>query len=154
MAEVTYYGALPFVLSDDGVAAGEPTDCFNPNAAVMRAEALSRKEGHVGAVAFGRTGDPATGNSATLRSSRSLALCPICAGTRLAPLVDITRARGARLMAGCAMSYCQSAVSPNAWRGVMPKLLLKLRPKCERSLKPQSKAASVTERQRFSVSRE
>jgi hypothetical protein len=27
----------------------------------MRAEALSRKQGHVGAVAFSRTGDPATG---------------------------------------------------------------------------------------------
>jgi hypothetical protein len=62
MAEVTYYVALPFVVaSDDGIAAGEPTECFNPDAAVMRAEALSRKEGHVGAVAFSRTGDPATG---------------------------------------------------------------------------------------------
>jgi hypothetical protein len=40
----------------------EPTECFNPNAAVMRAEALSRKEGHVGAIAFSRTGDPATGD--------------------------------------------------------------------------------------------
>jgi hypothetical protein len=39
------------------VAAGEPT-----NAAVMRAEALSRKKGHVGAVAFSRTGDPAMGD--------------------------------------------------------------------------------------------
>jgi hypothetical protein len=28
----------------------------------MRAEALSRKEGHVGAVAFSRTCDPATGD--------------------------------------------------------------------------------------------
>jgi hypothetical protein len=28
----------------------------------MRAEALSRKESHVGAVAFSRTGDPATGD--------------------------------------------------------------------------------------------
>jgi hypothetical protein len=28
----------------------------------MRAEALSRKEGHVGAVAFRRTGDPVTGD--------------------------------------------------------------------------------------------
>lgn len=37
------------------MAAGEPTECFNPNAAAMRAEALSR-----GAVAFSRTGDPAT----------------------------------------------------------------------------------------------
>jgi hypothetical protein len=49
MAEVTYYVALPFVAADDGVAAGEPTECFNPVAVVMRAEALSRKEGHVGA---------------------------------------------------------------------------------------------------------
>jgi hypothetical protein len=48
----------PFVAADDGIAAGEPTECFNPVAVAMRAEALSRKEGHVGAVAFGRTGDP------------------------------------------------------------------------------------------------
>jgi hypothetical protein len=59
---VTYYVALPFVASDDGFAAGEPTECFNPMAVVMRAEGLSRKEGHVGAVAFSRTGDPATGD--------------------------------------------------------------------------------------------
>jgi hypothetical protein len=62
MAEVTYYVALPFVVADDGLAAGEPTECFNPVAVVVRAEALSRKEGHVGAVAFSRTGDPATGD--------------------------------------------------------------------------------------------
>jgi hypothetical protein len=62
MAKVTYYVALPFVANDNGVAAGEPTECLNPNAAFMRAEALSRKEGHVGAVAFSRTGDPATGD--------------------------------------------------------------------------------------------
>jgi hypothetical protein len=61
MAEVTYYVALPFVAADDGIAAGEPTECFNP-VAVVRAEALSRKEGHIGAVAFSRTGDPATGD--------------------------------------------------------------------------------------------
>jgi hypothetical protein len=62
MPEVTYYVALPFVASDDGIAPGEAVECFNPNAAVMRAEALSRKDGHVGAVAFSRTGDPATGD--------------------------------------------------------------------------------------------
>ena len=62
MPEVTYYVALPFVASDDGIAPGEAVECFNPNAAVMRAEALSRKNGHVGAVAFSRTGDPATGD--------------------------------------------------------------------------------------------
>jgi hypothetical protein len=55
MAEVTYFVALPFVATDDGIAAGEPTECFNPSAVVMRAEALSRKEGYVGAVAFSRT---------------------------------------------------------------------------------------------------
>jgi hypothetical protein len=59
---VTYFVALPFVAAHDGVAAGEATECFNPVAVVMRAEALSRKPGHVGAVAFSRTGDPATGN--------------------------------------------------------------------------------------------
>lgn len=62
MAEVTYYVALPFVFSDDGVAAGEATECFSANAAVVRAEALSRKPGHAGAVAFSRSGDPATGD--------------------------------------------------------------------------------------------
>jgi len=61
MTAVTYYVALPFVAADDGLAAGEPAECFNPTAVVMRAEALSRKPGHVGAVAFSRTGDPATG---------------------------------------------------------------------------------------------
>jgi hypothetical protein len=62
MAEVTYHVALPFVATDEGIAAGEPSECFNPIAVVMRAEALSRKEGHVGAVAFSRTGDPAIGD--------------------------------------------------------------------------------------------
>jgi hypothetical protein len=61
MAQVTYFVALPFVASDDGIAAGEPIECFNPVAVVLRAQALSRKPGHVGAVAFRRTGDPATG---------------------------------------------------------------------------------------------
>ena len=59
--DVTYYVALPFVMADDGVAAGEAVECMSANAAVMRAEALSRKSGHVGALAFSRSGDPATG---------------------------------------------------------------------------------------------
>ncbi|SHH12852.1 hypothetical protein SAMN05443248_3787 [Bradyrhizobium erythrophlei] len=50
------------ITGGDGIAAGEPMECFNPVAVVMRAEALSRKEGHVRAVAFRRTGDPATGD--------------------------------------------------------------------------------------------
>ncbi|MET3964918.1 hypothetical protein [Bradyrhizobium sp. S3.9.1] len=43
MAEVICYVALQFVASDDGVAAGEPTECLNLNAAVVRAEGLPRK---------------------------------------------------------------------------------------------------------------
>jgi hypothetical protein len=39
MSEVTYFVALPFVATDDGIAAGEPAECFNPIAVVMRAEA-------------------------------------------------------------------------------------------------------------------
>ena len=55
------YVALPVVAGDDGIAAGEPTESFNPNAAEMRAGASTRKEGHLGTVAFSRTADPATG---------------------------------------------------------------------------------------------
>jgi len=62
MTDVTYFVVLPFVAADDCVTPGEPVECFNPTAVVMRAEALSRKPGHVGAVAFSRTGDPATGD--------------------------------------------------------------------------------------------
>jgi hypothetical protein len=43
MPEVTYYVALPFVSSDDGIAPGEAVECFNPNAAVMRAEAFAKR---------------------------------------------------------------------------------------------------------------
>jgi hypothetical protein len=71
MAEVTYYVALPFVFSDDGVAAGEPAECLSANAAVMRAEALSRMPGHAGAIAFSRTGDPSAATSATPSRSGS-----------------------------------------------------------------------------------
>jgi hypothetical protein len=76
MAEVTYYVALPFIASDDGMAAGEPTECFNLVAVVMRAEALSRKESHVGAVAFSRTGDPATGDFSDAKVIRKFGAVP------------------------------------------------------------------------------
>jgi len=50
-----------FSLSSLPMTAFQPaTECFNPLAVVTRAEALSHKEGHVGAVAFSSTGDPAT----------------------------------------------------------------------------------------------
>jgi hypothetical protein len=61
MPDVTYYVAMPFVAADDGAAPGEAVECTSASAAITRAEALSRKEGYVGAVAFSRTGDPAAG---------------------------------------------------------------------------------------------
>jgi hypothetical protein len=73
MAEVTYYVALPFVAADDGIAVGNPMECLNPIAVAMRAEALSRKRGHIGAVAFSRTGDPATGDFNDVEVLKSLA---------------------------------------------------------------------------------
>jgi hypothetical protein len=54
--DVTYYVALPFVMADDGLAPGEAVECTSANVAVMRAEALSRKPGCAGALAFSRTG--------------------------------------------------------------------------------------------------
>jgi hypothetical protein len=76
LPEVTYYVALPFIASDAGIAAGEPTERFNPVAVVVRAEALSRKEGHVGAVAFSRTGDPATGDFSDAKVIRKFGDAP------------------------------------------------------------------------------
>lgn len=61
MADVTYFVALPFIPSEDGVAPGEPVECTNANAAIIRAEMLSRKSEYAGAIAFSRSGDPDVG---------------------------------------------------------------------------------------------
>jgi hypothetical protein len=53
-----------------------PRNASIQNAAVTRAEALSRKEGHVGAVAFSRTGDPATGDFSDARVIRKFGDVP------------------------------------------------------------------------------
>jgi hypothetical protein len=62
MADVTYYVALPFTVDDAGESiAGAGEELQSPNAAMRRAETLSRQPGNIGAVAFSRTGDPAIG---------------------------------------------------------------------------------------------
>jgi hypothetical protein len=61
MADVTYYVALPFGAGEDGPEPREAVECTSANAAIMRAERLARTEGHIGAVAFSRTGDPGAG---------------------------------------------------------------------------------------------
>ena len=62
MTEITSFVALPFDFTDGDVTAGEPIDCPSPAAAIERAQGLWTIMGHTGAVAFSRTGDPATGD--------------------------------------------------------------------------------------------
>jgi allophanate hydrolase subunit 1 len=66
MAGITYFVALPFDVADGSVVVGEPIECQSPSAAIERAQ--WKILGHTGAVAFSRTGDPATGdfNDATV----------------------------------------------------------------------------------------
>ena len=62
MADVTYYVAMPFLQDDSGIAvAGTAEECQSAATALRRAEILSRAAGHIGAVAFSRSGDPMTG---------------------------------------------------------------------------------------------
>jgi hypothetical protein len=62
MAGITYFVALPFDVTDGNVVVGEPVECPNPAAAIESAQGLWKVFGHTGAVAFSRTGDPATGD--------------------------------------------------------------------------------------------
>ena len=54
--------ALPFDVADGSVIVGEPIECLSPVAAIERAQSLCKVLGHTGAVAFSRTGGPATGD--------------------------------------------------------------------------------------------
>jgi hypothetical protein len=62
MAGITYFVALPFDVADGSVVVGEPIECLSPAAAIEFAHGLWIGFGHTGAVAFSRTGDPATGD--------------------------------------------------------------------------------------------
>jgi len=62
MADITYYVALPFLQDDAGsLIAGAAEECQSSSSALRRAEMLSRAAGHIGAVAFSRSGDPMAG---------------------------------------------------------------------------------------------
>jgi hypothetical protein len=62
MADTIYYVALPFLQDDTGtLIPGAAEECQSPTIALRRAETLSRAPGHIGAVAFSRTGDPMAG---------------------------------------------------------------------------------------------
>jgi hypothetical protein len=73
---VTYFVALPFVDSEEGPVPGEAMECANEGTALMRAEAMSRKEGVVGALAFKRTGEPNQGNFGEPTILRTFGIVP------------------------------------------------------------------------------
>jgi hypothetical protein len=62
MTGITSFVALPLDVADGSVVVGEPIECLRPAAAIGRAQGLWKVLGHTGAVAFSRTGDPATGD--------------------------------------------------------------------------------------------
>src|SRR5205814_9043074 len=47
---VTYYVALPFIRTEDGVAPGEAQECQSEGTAIRRAEGMSRDPANAGAV--------------------------------------------------------------------------------------------------------
>jgi hypothetical protein len=60
MSAVTYYVALPFKRGEDGeIVADIPRECPSPLSAIQVAGRLASNG--IGAIAFSRSGDPATG---------------------------------------------------------------------------------------------
>jgi len=98
MADITYYVAMPFHEDDNGCpVAGAAEECQSPAilistenpprsggrqtkarrvAALRRAEILSRGAGHIGAVAFSRTGDPMIGEFGDAKLIRTFGNVP------------------------------------------------------------------------------
>jgi hypothetical protein len=62
---VTYYVALAFMKSDDDggeIVACDPKEARSSEQAIRMANSLAKCEGHCGAIAFSRTGDPMVGD--------------------------------------------------------------------------------------------
>ena len=64
MATMTYYVALAFTRSEDGgdIIACEPKEARSADQAIRIAGKMAAEEGHCGAIAFSRTGDPMLGD--------------------------------------------------------------------------------------------
>ena len=65
MATMTYYVALAFKRSEDdggSIVACDPKEARSSEQAIRMAASLATQEGHCGAIAFSRTGDPALGD--------------------------------------------------------------------------------------------
>jgi hypothetical protein len=84
MADVTYYVALSFVISDDSPVARDGVECPSASAAILRAERLARTEGNIGTEAISRTGDPALGEFSDAVVLRETLLIPHYPASRVA----------------------------------------------------------------------
>jgi hypothetical protein len=73
---VTYYVALPFVETEEGVSPGQAQECHTDISAIRRADVLSRTAPNVGAIAFKRVGDPNVGQFDDATIIRSFGLVP------------------------------------------------------------------------------
>jgi hypothetical protein len=64
MGTMTYYVALAFKRSEEGgdIVACDPKEARSSEQAIRIAGSLASTEGHCGAIAFSRTGDPALGD--------------------------------------------------------------------------------------------
>ena len=77
MADITYYVAIPFLQDDNGSpVAGTAEECQSSTTALRRAEMLSRAPGHIGAIAFSRTGDPMMGEFGDAKLLRTFGHVP------------------------------------------------------------------------------
>ena len=77
MADITYYVAMPFLQDDNGTpVAGTAEECQSSTTALRRAEMLSRSPGHIGAIAFSRTGDPMMGEFGDAKLLRTFGHVP------------------------------------------------------------------------------
>ena len=73
---VTYYVALPFIRTEEGIAPGQAQECPNEPSAIRRAEAMSRDPVNAGALAFKRSGDPNMGNFGDATVLKSFGVIP------------------------------------------------------------------------------
>ena len=77
MADITYYVAMPFLQDDTGeMVAGAAEECQSATTALRRADILSRTTGHVGAIAFSRSGDPMMGEFSDAKLLRAYGNVP------------------------------------------------------------------------------
>jgi hypothetical protein len=73
---VTYFVALPFIQTDEGIAPGQAKECLSEGAAIRRAESMSCDPENVGALAFKRSGDLSLGNFSDAVILRSFGVVP------------------------------------------------------------------------------